>query len=62
MRSVINRILEPPDRSFFLFGARGTGKSTWLRQKFGTAVFLDLLDTSLQLELMADPTHTGSRR
>ena len=51
----LSRLLEPPDRSFFLFGARGTGKSTWLRQRFGAAVFLDLLDTSLQLELMAEP-------
>ena len=52
---MIDRLLRPPTRSFFLFGPRGTGKSTWLRQWFSEAVFLDLLDTSLQLELMADP-------
>jgi uncharacterized protein len=51
----LRRLLAPPQRSFFLFGARGTGKSTWLRQRFSDAVFLDLLDTSLQLDLMADP-------
>jgi predicted AAA+ superfamily ATPase len=26
------RRLQLPDRSFFLFGPRGTGKTTWLRQ------------------------------
>ena len=51
----MERLLKPPKRSFFLFGARGTGKSTWLRSTFPDALMLDLLDTSLQLELMADP-------
>ena len=51
----MDRLLRPPKRSFFLFGARGTGKSTWLRSAFPDALMLDLLDTSLQLELMADP-------
>jgi uncharacterized protein len=51
----INRLLKPPDRSFFLFGARGTGKSTWLRQVFPRALILDLLDTSLQLQLTVNP-------
>ena len=55
MQSMFERLLKPPDRSFFLFGARGTGKSTWLRQMFPDALILDLLDTSLQLELTADP-------
>lgn len=51
----IKRLLNVPDHSFFLFGARGTGKSTWLRQSLPGAVYLDLLDTSLQLELTAQP-------
>ena len=51
----MDRLIKPPERSFFLFGARGTGKSTWLRSAFPDALMLDLLDTSLQLELMADP-------
>jgi predicted AAA+ superfamily ATPase len=55
MKPTLARLLEPPERSFFLFGPRGTGKSTWLRQHFEGAVLLDLLDTSLQLELMSDP-------
>lgn len=55
MKSGYKRLLKPPDMSFFLFGARGTGKSTWLKETFPEAVRLDLLDTSLQLELIAAP-------
>ena len=33
--------------SIFIFGARQTGKSTFLRQKFPKSVFVDLLDTSI---------------
>lgn len=49
------RLLRAPDRSFFLFGPRGTGKSTWLREALPAALFLDLLDASLYLELTRDP-------
>jgi len=40
------RLAKPPKRSFFLFGARQTGKSTLLRQWFpeGKAYTVDLLD------------------
>lgn len=51
----IPRLLTPPDRSFFLFGPRGTGKSTLLRQVIPEALYLDLLDASLYLELSRDP-------
>lgn len=51
----IERLLKPPSRSFFLFGPRGTGKSTWLKRAFPKAVHLDLLDASLALELTRDP-------
>ena len=52
------RTLKVPDRtrhSFFLFGPRGTGKTTWLKQRFPDAVYLDLLDHALYLELLARP-------
>jgi len=52
---VVPRLLSRPDRSFFLFGPRGTGKSTWLRQTLPDAYILDLLDASLFLELSRDP-------
>ena len=49
------RLLQIPNRSFFLFGPRGTGKSTWLQQSLPEAFTLDLLDASLFLELSRDP-------
>ena len=51
----IPRLLQPPDRSFFLFGPRGVGKSTWLKQVLPEADYLDLLDASLFLELTREP-------
>ena len=51
----IPRLLQRPDRSFFLFGPRGTGKSTWLQHVLPDALRLDLLDASLFLELSRDP-------
>jgi predicted AAA+ superfamily ATPase len=52
---VFTRRLAPPRRSFFLFGPRGTGKSTWLRQAFPGARWYDLLHSEVYLRLMAEP-------
>jgi predicted AAA+ superfamily ATPase len=53
---MFTRLLGPPkERSFFLFGPRGTGKSSWVRVHFGGAPYLDLLDSSVYLELLAAP-------
>jgi predicted AAA+ superfamily ATPase len=44
---MIPRLLKPlPRHSFFLFGARGTGKSTFLREHFSSidTLWIDLLD------------------
>lgn len=49
------RLLPVPDRSFFLFGPRATGKSTWLRTALPSVQRLDLLDTRLALELTREP-------
>ena len=54
-KTYIRRLLKCPDVSFFLFGPRGTGKSTWLRHVLPDALYLDLLDASLSLELSRDP-------
>jgi len=51
----IPRLLNVPNRSFFLFGPLGTGKSAWLQQVLPDALRLDLLDASLFLELSRDP-------
>jgi predicted AAA+ superfamily ATPase len=49
------RLLRPPDRSFFLFGPRGVGKTFLLRSALPDAVVFDLLDTGLQIELARQP-------
>ena len=51
----IQRQLPLPGRSFFLFGPRMVGKTTWLHQMLPEATFFDLLDASLFLELSRDP-------
>ena len=38
------RFLIAPKQSFFLFGPRGTGKSTWIRENFPNALWIDLLN------------------
>jgi predicted AAA+ superfamily ATPase len=48
-------LLAAPRRSFFLFGPRGTGKSTWLRQAFPGARWYDLLHSEVYLRLLAEP-------
>jgi len=51
----LSRFLEAPRQSFFLFGPRGTGKSTWLRQALPDALVLDLLQPDLARDLIARP-------
>lgn len=38
------RLYRPPAASYFLFGPRGTGKSTWLRSRYAEALWIDLND------------------
>ena len=49
------RFLQIPDRSSFLLGPRGPGKSTWLRHQLPDALYLDLLDPALHRSLSARP-------
>lgn len=49
------RRMPVPNRSFFLFGPRGTGKSTWLRQALPGARWYDLLHSEVYLRLLSDP-------
>lgn len=55
------RFFEPPEESFFLFGPRGTGKSTWLRALLPEALHLDLLQPELARELAARPERLRER-
>jgi uncharacterized protein len=54
---MVNRVLNPLiNNSFFLFGARGTGKSTLIKDKFGSnSLYLDLLDPVLEDRLVRKP-------
>lgn len=49
------RITRVPRRSFFLFGPRGVGKSTWAQVHLGRAHRIDLLDEALYHDLLGDP-------
>ena len=51
-----SRIIVPPKaKSFFLFGPRGTGKTTWVKSAFPKAVYVDLLEAELFNDLTANP-------
>ena len=49
------RFFQESQQSFFLFGPRGTGKSTWLRHHYPQALFLDLLDPEVFRAYSAKP-------
>ncbi len=51
----LERVYEAPRRSFFLFGMRGVGKSTWAREHLPEAKRFDLLDEALYQGFLADP-------
>lgn len=53
------RELKKTESSAFLFGLRGTGKSTWCRKNYPDAVWIDLLQESIYQELLADPKIFG---
>lgn len=52
---LVSRFLNPPAASFFLFGPRGTGKSTFIHQSFPDALYIDLLDPEQARSLAARP-------
>jgi predicted AAA+ superfamily ATPase len=41
---LISRFFKPPKTSYFLFGPRGTGKSTWLKNRYPSCIWIDLLE------------------
>lgn len=51
-----SRLLPTPRQSIFLFGPRGTGKSTWIRARFPDTPTYDLLDTGEALRLTREPS------
>ena len=51
----VKRFFHGMEGSFFLFGPRGTGKSTWLQKHFSHAIRLDLLDRETYRHYAARP-------
>lgn len=49
----------PPNKSFFLFGPRGTGKTTLLKSRFPKALYFDLLESETFNDLTAQPGRLG---
>ena len=65
--SYVSRFFDHPAGSYFLFGPRGTGKSTWLRARYPDAAWIDLLDAEAERNYYTRPerlhdfirAHTG---
>jgi len=51
-----SRFFKAPQQSFFLFGPRGTGKSTLLAERFTSSQVIDLLDPETFQSLSAAPS------
>ncbi|HEV8239131.1 MAG TPA: AAA family ATPase [Thermoanaerobaculia bacterium] len=52
---MVTRFFRPPEGDYFLFGPRGTGKSTWLRAAYQGALWLDLLAPDVERRLVSRP-------
>lgn len=50
------RIFQSPDDSFFLFGPRATGKTTWLLEHFKDSLYINLLLSKNYLSLAKNPS------
>lgn len=58
-KNVFKRLLKLPleqSHSIFLFGPRGTGKTSWLKEHMKGALYVDLLDFSNYNSLLANPS------
>ncbi|MFH0926612.1 MAG: AAA family ATPase [bacterium] len=54
---MIPRFFKPPHSSFFLFGPRGTGKTTWINACFPDAEWINLLKTDQVRQYSAKPEY-----
>jgi predicted AAA+ superfamily ATPase len=53
---MFTRLLTTPNDSVLLLGPRGTGKSTWIKQRFQNVPLYDLLDSNESLRFSKDPS------
>ncbi len=56
---LISRFFKPPDRSFFLFGPRGSGKSTWVSVHHEEALTVNLLEPAIFRSYASKPERLG---
>ncbi len=52
---MIKRTFFDKNRSFFLFGPRGVGKSTWMKQQYQDAIWIDLLNPETLRNFLGHP-------
>lgn len=57
----VTRFLHAPKKSYFLFGPRGTGKSTWVKQHYPEAILIDLLEPDIYRQYRAFPERLRER-
>jgi predicted AAA+ superfamily ATPase len=55
MEIIIPRYFKAPNQSYFIFGPRGSGKSTFLKAKYPDALYIDLLRPDTQRKYQARP-------
>ena len=53
--ATVPRFFQAPSTHYFLFGPRGTGKSTWLRETYREALWIDLLKPEILRQYVARP-------
>ncbi len=53
----ITRVFKDPEKSYFLFGPRGTGKSTMTEKNHPDALLIDLRQADIRYQLTAKPDH-----
>lgn len=56
---LIQRLFPEPDQSYFLFGPRGTGKSTLMKSRHSDALWIDLLLPEVHRSYLARPERLG---
>ncbi len=52
---VLSRLFAPPNQSYYLFGPRGTGKSTWTQMYYENAARIDLLQPDVLRRYQGNP-------